>query len=74
MDDQTSSVLIEFLDAETKFSYLNYYYQKMLIETDDEVYALKLDTLYEWWWQQEGFIPDGYDGEYDNPYDHDSDE
>ena len=51
-----------------------YYHQKMLIETDDEVYALKLDTLYEWWWQQEGFIPDDYDGEYDNPYDYDSDE
>ena len=36
----------------------------MLIETDDEVYALKLDTLYEWWWQIEGFDipgPDGYD-------------
>ena len=37
-----------------------YYHQKMLIETDDEVYALKLGTLYEWWWQQEGFIPDDY--------------
>ena len=35
----------------------------MLIETDDEVYTLKLDTLYEWWWQQEGFIPDDYDGD-----------
>ena len=46
----------------------------MLIETDDEVYTLKLYTLYEWWWQQEGFIPDDYDGEYDNPYDYDSDE
>ena len=39
----------------------------MLIETDDEVYALKLDTLYEWWWQIEGFCfipdPDDYDGD-----------
>ena len=59
MDDQTSSVLLESLDDETRFSYLNYYYQNMLIETDDEVYALKSDTLYEWWWQIEGcFIPD----------------
>ena len=40
MDEQTNSVLIEFLDSETKFNYLNYYYQKMLLETDDEVYAL----------------------------------
>ena len=37
----------------------------MLIETDDEVYALKLDTLYEWWWQQEGLIPDDIHGEED---------
>ena len=56
MDDQTSSVLVEFLDAETRFSYLNYYHQHMLVETDDEVYTLKLDTLYEWWWQIEGFL------------------
>ena len=67
MDDQNSSVLVECLDAETRFNYLNYYYQKMLIETDDEVYALKLDTLYEWWWQIEGFCfipdPDDYDGD-----------
>ena len=56
MDDQTSSVLVESLDDETRFSYLNYYYQNMLIETDDEVYALKLDTLYEWWWQIEGLF------------------
>ena len=55
MDDQTSSVLVEFLDTKTKFNYLNYYDQNMLIETDDEVYALKADTLYEWWWQIEGF-------------------
>ena len=66
MDDQTSSVLVEFLDDETRFSYLNYYYKHMLIETDDEVYALKSDTLYEWWWQIEGVLipdPDDYDDE-----------
>ena len=56
MDDHASSALAEFLDAETRFSYLNDYYQQMLIEADDEVYALKLDTLYEWWWQIEGFF------------------
>ena len=38
----------------------------MRIETGDEVCALKLDTLYEWWWQIEGFFvpdPDDYDGD-----------
>ena len=63
MDDQTSSVLVELLDTKIKSNYINYPYRKMLIETDDELYALKLDTLYEWWWQQEGFIPDDYDGD-----------
>ena len=56
MDEQTNCVLVDVLDAETNFSYLNYYDQKMFIETDDEVYALNLDTLYEWWWQIEGFL------------------
>ena len=41
----------------------------MLLETDDEVYALKVYTLYEWWWQIEGLFcfvipdPDDYDGD-----------
>ena len=65
MDDQRNSVLFELLDTNTNFNYLNQYYQNMLIETDDEVYALKLDTLYEWWWQQEGLIPDDIHGEED---------
>ena len=63
MDDQTSSVLVECLDTKTTFNYLNYYCQKMLTEIGDEVYALKSDTLYEWWWQQEGSIPGDYDGD-----------
>ena len=65
MDDQTSSVLVEFLDTNTKFNYINYYYQNVLIETDGDVYAYIyiyiyiyiLYILYEWWWQQEGFYP-----------------
>ena len=65
MDDQTNSVLIECLDSETKFNYLNYYYQKISIETDDDIYAYKLDVLYEWRWQGDGIIPDDYDGEED---------
>ena len=68
MDEQTNSVLVESLDSETKISYLNYYYQKMLDETNDAECVYKLDCLYEWW-QQEGYIPDDHDGEYDNPYD-----
>ena len=68
MDDQTGSVLVNSLDIKTKFNYLSYHYQQMLIEIDGEVYALKLDTLYEWWWQIEGFFfnipgPDDYDGD-----------
>ena len=56
MDDQTNYVMTQCLDSEAKFNYLNYYYQHMLTETDDDVYALNLDTLYEWWWQIEGFV------------------
>ena len=65
MDDHTSSVLVGFLDDETRFCYLNYFYTKMLLEIDEVEYALKFDTLYEWWWQIEGFDfpdPDDYDG------------
>ena len=51
MDDQHNYVMTQLLDSETKFNYLNHYHQNMIIETDDEIYALKLDTLYEWWWQ-----------------------
>ena len=36
MDEQTNSVMTTFLDTETKFNYLNYYYQKMLDATNDE--------------------------------------
>ena len=63
MGDQTSSVLVESLDRETKFHYLKYYYRTMLIETDDDIYAYKLDVLYEWRWQGDGFIPDDDHGE-----------
>ena len=43
MDDHTTSVLVECLDDEAIFSYLSYYFQNMLIETD-EVYAIKVYT------------------------------
>ena len=36
MNEQTNSVIIEFLDIESKYHYLDYYYSKMLDETSDE--------------------------------------
>ena len=49
MNEQTNSVIINFLDDESKFHYLNYYYSEMLDETDDEDYFDKLSCLYCWW-------------------------
>ena len=36
MDEQTNYVMTTCLDTEAKFNYLNYYYQTMLGETNDE--------------------------------------
>ena len=36
MNEQTNSVIINFLDDESKYHYLNCYYSKMLDETNDE--------------------------------------
>ena len=49
MNEQTNSVIINFLDDESKFHYLNYYYSKMLDETNDEEYFDKSYCLYQWW-------------------------
>ena len=46
MNEQTNSVILNFLDEESKFHYLNYYYSKMLDETNDEEYFDKLSCLY----------------------------
>ena len=62
MNEQTNSVIIEFLDTESKFRYLNYYYSKMLDETNDEEYVYKLECLYEWWEQEEPML--NYNQEY----------
>ena len=64
MDEHINSVLTAFLDTETKYHYLNFYYQKMIDETedDDETYLYKLECLYEWWEQEEPLI--NYNGEY----------
>lgn len=56
MNEHINSVLTEFLDTETKFHYLNYYYQMMLDDTGDEEYLDKLDCLYEWWAQEEPLL------------------
>ena len=53
MNDDIAGIIAAFLDSTTKFSYLNYYYQKQLIDTDDEEYVYKLETLYEWWEQEQ---------------------
>ena len=63
MNEQTNSVIMNFLDTESKFHYLNYYYSKMLDETDDEEYVYKLECLYEWWAQEEPIsYPNSDDG------------
>ena len=49
MDDNLNSILLPFLDSETKLLYLTYYLCKVLDETDDEEYVYKLECLYEWW-------------------------
>ena len=52
MNEQTNPVITKLLDTESKFHYLNYYYSKMLDETNDEEYVYKLECLYEWWEQE----------------------
>ena len=49
MNDEIVLVIKEFLDDRTQFNFLNYYYQKMLQETDDyDEYGYKLECLNEW--------------------------
>ena len=42
MDDNLNSIMLPFLDSETKCHYLNYDLCKVLDETDDEEYVYKL--------------------------------
>ena len=53
MNDDIAGLIAAFLQSTTKFSYLNYYYPKQLIDTDDEEYVYNLETLYEWWEQEQ---------------------
>ena len=53
MHDDIPGVIAAFLESTTKFSYLNYYYQKQLTETVDEEYVYKIECVYEWWEQEQ---------------------
>ena len=49
MNDETVLAIEEFLDDRSKFHFLNYYYCKMLDETNDyDEYGYKLECLNEW--------------------------
>ena len=57
MDEHINSVLIQFLDVDTKYHYLQYYYHKMIAESfetenENEIVKIcfdKLDHAYEQW-------------------------
>ena len=52
----TINNVIKFLDCETKFHLLNYYYIQELNRTGDEEFVYKLECLYEWWEQEMLFL------------------
>ena len=56
MNEQTNSVIIKLLDTESKFHYLDYYYSKLLDESNDEKYVYNFECLYEWWRQEEPLL------------------
>jgi hypothetical protein len=57
MDEHINSVLIQFLDVDTKYQYLKYYYLKMIAESyetenENDIVKIcfdKLDNAYEQW-------------------------
>ena len=53
MDDNIAINISNYLDDESKYHYLNYYYQEELHQTNDEEYVYKLECLYEWWEQEQ---------------------
>lgn len=65
--------IARFLDNETKYHLLNYYYVQELDRTGDEEYVYQLECLYEWWKQeklpyyQQLFLAHDSDS-YDNDY------
>ena len=70
MNEQTNSVIINFLDEKSKFHYLEYFYSKMFAEKFDDLYLDKLLCLYESRDHKQHLL----DYEYDNEpcYDHNS--
>ena len=66
MHEQTTSVIIKFLDTESKFHYANYYYSKVLGETSDEECAYKLECLDRWWEQEEPLLNYNTDSDSDS--------
>ena len=69
MNEQTNYVIINLLNTESKFHYLNHYYSKMLDETNDEEYAYKLECLYRWWEQEEPLLDYIHNYNTDSDYD-----
>ena len=53
MDESIIKHISYFLDNETTYHLLNYYYITELDDTQDEAYVYKLECLYEWWEQAE---------------------
>ena len=66
MNEHIVKHILCFLDSDTKFHYLNYYYQQELSKTGyDEELCYKLECLYEWWEQEKremGFLEIGLSG------------
>ena len=70
MNDENVLAVKEFLDDRSKFHFLNYYYCKMLVETNDyDEYGYKLECLNEW----RDFTADHWDLESDWDRESDSD-
>ena len=54
LSDHLTELILLYLDSESQFHYLNYYYQQELNKTNhDEELCYKLECLYEWWEQEE---------------------
>ena len=74
MDEHINSVLIQFLDVDTKYQYLKYYYYKMIKEnvgTDAEndivgMYYHKLNNAYKQWQHEKWLLE--WEAEKKEPY------
>ena len=48
IDEDLNSIMLPFLEGETKYHYLMYVWYKMYLETNDEIYAWELEQLHNW--------------------------